>query len=101
MTSSHGRRGDNFQLRPVVVDCCPVDAASRKKILVSGFDIRTILQFQPPKYLCEACRGLFEKLEHVDGGDPWDDRRCPVCNCVYVKGEFASEGLGVYKYLKE
>jgi hypothetical protein len=72
---------------------------------VPGFDIRTILQFQPPKFLCEACRGLFEKLESVEGSDPWDDRQCPVCKCTYVKGEYAGESYGAYKgaykYLKE
>ena len=46
-----------------------------------GFDITTILKFQPPSLICPACRGLFSypKFEHNVTCS------CPVCAVEYVQ----------------
>ncbi len=52
-----------------------------------GFDIRSILDFDPPRYACPACRGLFTRLASTKGTDrlkrPWI-YRCPVCEGEFV-----------------
>lgn len=67
-----------------------------------GFDIRTILEFRPPKYLCASCRGLFRTFEipSTNDTDPWGgDPTCPVCKCGYVRGQYADERLTAAQYL--
>ncbi len=51
---------------------------------MSSFDIGTLLDFKPPKYLCKNCKGLLFSLR----GD-WKTRstRCPVCGLVYKETE--------------
>lgn len=51
-----------------------------------SFDITSILDFDPPSYVCPACRGLlkdFKQAKRVNRTDPfryW----CPVCGVEYV-----------------
>lgn len=54
---------------------------------MAGFDITSILDFRPPRYLCYHCRGLFKKFRDVPvQGDPWHPRVCcPVCECEYIQ----------------
>ncbi|TFV55619.1 hypothetical protein E4P41_16960 [Geodermatophilus sp. DF01-2] len=59
-----------------------------------GFDITSILDFQPPRYLCPACRGVFSELatvthrpvEGVRAGRM--DYHCPVCKTHLMKEDW-------------
>lgn len=71
-----------------------------------GFDISSILEFQPPSYLCPACRGLIGiKFSWVDERP---HRRakysCPVCNVEYVQEDFDSSdpwgGPDIYDHFR-
>ena len=69
--------------------------------MTSGFDIRSILDFNPPKYVCEACRGLFWEFDRPE--DRWGDRRywCPSCRTLYELWEQAERKyLEPYDYLE-
>lgn len=68
-----------------------------------GFDITSILDFQPPRFICPYCRGLFPhfKWVRVDGRPIWERELCPVCNSEFVEGTLASEHSGgAAEYLK-
>lgn len=61
-----------------------------------GFDITSILDFNPPQFACPACRGLFRDVEHdytaAKPDDPYAyDQLCPVCQSVFVKDEWSQE----------
>lgn len=47
---------------------------------MSNFDIGTLLNFKPPKYLCEKCKGLLFGLE-----SDWKSKTvvCPICKVTY------------------
>lgn len=53
-----------------------------------GFDITSILDFKPPRYVCPNCRGLFNALKHshlqVEGKRIWRTY-CPICKSEFVK----------------
>jgi len=68
-----------------------------------GFDITSILDFQPPSYICPACRGLVKDVKTVWTADPMV-HSCPLCDVQYVAEE-APEfspggGLAVYDHLR-
>jgi hypothetical protein len=54
------------------------------EVVVTGFDITSILDFQPPGTVCPACRGLSRTLQ-------WDresrSHSCAVCKVVFVRDE--------------
>jgi phosphatidylserine/phosphatidylglycerophosphate/cardiolipin synthase-like enzyme len=53
---------------------------------VAGYDITSILDFKPPKYLCQQCRGLLFNLQF----DILEGRTsCPVCKVQYRTNENA------------
>lgn len=61
-----------------------------------GFDITSILEFNPPTYACPACRGLFRQVESdrsvTKTDDPWSyGQRCPVCRSLFVEDEWTKE----------
>jgi hypothetical protein len=63
---------------------------------MAGFDIKSILDFNPPTYACPACRGLFRRVlqerRRDDKTDPWAfDQRCPVCRSLFVEDEWTQE----------
>lgn len=49
-----------------------------------GFDIRSLLDFNPPTYACPSCRGLFKTFKTDRVQDGWRSR-CPVCSSEYVQ----------------
>ncbi len=49
-----------------------------------GFDITSIRDFQPPKIICPACRGLMRSIETDYKVKPWK-RSCKVCGVEYVE----------------
>jgi len=51
-----------------------------------GFDITSILDFQPPNRICPACRGLIKAIKTEHDQD-WNvtAESCPVCQVRYVK----------------
>lgn len=51
--------------------------------VVPGFDITSILDFNPPRYICPACRGLMSryKIEFKKEGPA--DKSCPLCAVRY------------------
>jgi hypothetical protein len=62
---------------------------------MTGFDIKTLVDFKPAQYWCEKCLALIDP--------PWYSKSyfCPVCNVEYVP---ADGDFGIYKpkeYLKE
>ena len=62
---------------------------------MSGFDITSILDFKPPRYVCAACRGLFDDMKKRR--DPDNRLRfdtCPICSVQYAPGEWAVESSG-------
>lgn len=76
-----------------------------------GFDITSILDFQPPRWVCPACRALVSQFRHK----PQQDRPiaavkerwptfCPECDTqltvdgdLTVLGALNKEGLGVHR----
>lgn len=55
---------------------------------MGGYDITSILDFKPPRFICKRCRGLIDGIE-VD----WESRsaRCPVCDAIYIPDEFSAD----------
>ena len=49
---------------------------------VPGFDITSILDFNPPQYICPACRGLMRSYNSDYKQTP-TEHSCPLCNVVY------------------
>lgn len=55
---------------------------------MASFDITSILDFQPPRYICPACRALVRtfKREYTNG---WElkSESCPVCGVFFVRND--------------
>ena len=68
---------------PGIIDCVP------------GFDITSILDFQPPRYICPACRGLMPRIATDYKVRPFA-RWCPVCQVKFVadSAEFSGARSG-------
>ena len=49
---------------------------------VPGFDITSILDFNPPQYICPACRGLMRTYTSDYKKKP-TEHSCPVCQVIY------------------
>jgi hypothetical protein len=49
---------------------------------VAGFDITSILDFNPPRYICPACRGLMQSIK-TDYKTKPNEHSCTVCNVKY------------------
>lgn len=49
---------------------------------VPGFDITSILDFDPPQYICPACRGLMRRIKSDSTKTP-NEESCSVCNVIY------------------
>lgn len=49
---------------------------------MTGFDITSILDFNPPRYICPACRGLMHYFK-VDRKKEPIGHTCPVCRIRY------------------
>jgi hypothetical protein len=49
---------------------------------VPGFDITSILDFNPPRYICPACRGLMQRYTVAFQKKP-TEYSCPVCEVRY------------------
>lgn len=66
-----------------------------------GFDITSILDFQPPRFICPVCRGLFSSLttEHNDSAG-WQ-YRCPVCKVRLELDSWAAKDETVYGFLRK
>ncbi|SDZ46521.1 Phospholipase D Active site motif-containing protein [Micromonospora pattaloongensis] len=57
-----------------------------------GFDITSILDFKPPRYICPLCRGLFREFKWIqeDPEDVWSRvQHCPICVSKFVLSESA------------
>lgn len=67
-----------------------------------SFDIRSILDFNPPKYSCKACRGLFWEFEIINPHARWLDRRyrCEVCKSEYVRASGTDQSFTPHQYLR-
>lgn len=50
-----------------------------------GFDIKSILDFNPPTYACPACRGLFRDVERSKDDAGTFHACCPVCKSEFVQ----------------
>ena len=53
---------------------------------MTGFDIKSLVDFKPPKYLCETCNGILfdvtSSYTEIDGS-PKYIFKCPVCDQIY------------------
>jgi hypothetical protein len=49
---------------------------------VPGFDITSILDFNPPQYICPACRGLMRAIKSDYQKTP-TERSCALCEVIY------------------
>lgn len=55
---------------------------------MSSFDITSILDFQPPRYICPACRGLVKTFTREYNNDSTlRSESCPVCTVVFVEDD--------------
>lgn len=64
---------------------------------MAGFDIKSILDFNPPTYTCPHCRGLFKSVV-TTSGDLGDTRyNCPVCESRFVPSTWTG-AQAAYKY---
>jgi hypothetical protein len=62
-----------------------------------GFDIKTLLQFQPPEYHCEKCFALFRR--NTVPSKQWSDKdppKCPVCDVQYTPADFNDWQVDAY-----
>lgn len=58
---------------------------------VTSFDISTLLNFDPPEFLCNNCMRIFNRSEVRDYSFERDWLRCPICNKHYSnEAEFIS-----------
>ncbi|WP_255776062.1 hypothetical protein [Mycobacteroides abscessus] len=48
-----------------------------------GFDITSILDFNPPRYICPACRGLMRTYKTDFKKDAPTEHSCPLCAVKY------------------
>ena len=66
---------------------------------MSGFDIKTLLEFQPPQWHCERCLGLFNRktLPRHDWNFK-ENPKCLVCGVQYIPDAF--KAWQVADYLK-
>jgi hypothetical protein len=66
-----------------------------------GFDISSILDFNPPKWMCPACRALLRKFTQEKVGAESVDS-CPVCRVEFVHDDtWGSRDQGIYNWLFE
>lgn len=66
-----------------------------------SFDITSILQFKPPKGLCERCCAIL--LDWPPRHDYDEDKslvRCPICEVDYIPTKQFPTHWGFFKYLK-
>ncbi len=63
-----------------------------------GFDISTLLEFQPPEVFCERCLALLRKTDftRVTLRDETFAVQCPACGVLYLPNEFTSWQVGEY-----
>lgn len=58
---------------------------------MTSFDISTLLNFDPPEFLCNNCMRIFNRAEVRDYPFEQDWLRCPICNKHYGnEAEFIS-----------
>lgn len=55
----------------------------------SGFDIKSLVGFNPPVYRCKACLALLSELDFYAMVRKTPDVRCPACQTLYVFAEGA------------
>lgn len=74
---------------------------------MAGFDIRSILDFNPPQHICPNCRGLFGMIQHPHdrpgGAVNWTRAQCPICSSEFIEGAADDPWRwkgDVYKYLE-
>lgn len=68
----------------------------------TGFDITSILAFQPPGYVCPSCRGLFKRVDTEWKSEPMV-HSCPLCKVKYATRdapEFLDDELAIHEYLR-
>jgi hypothetical protein len=65
---------------------------------VASFDITSILDFQPPRRFCPACRGLVSQFKR-EYTKEWKlhSESCPVCGVIYVKDDSPWAGEGSFE----
>lgn len=74
---------------------------------VTGFDITSLLDFKPPRWICPACRGLVDGMKTIEheGVDPWSNsspQACPVCLVEFIKAENQWNGdKSLYAYMRD
>ena len=53
----------------------------------NNFDITTLLNFEPPEFLCNNCTHIFGRSEVQDFAFDLDWLRCPLCGKHYINEE--------------
>jgi phosphatidylserine/phosphatidylglycerophosphate/cardiolipin synthase-like enzyme len=64
---------------------------------MTGFDIKTLLHFQPPQYQCEKCLALYKR--DTVPGRKWGEKeppQCGVCEVQYTPADFKSSQVAAY-----
>lgn len=70
---------------------------------MKDFDISSILDFEPPKYICPACRGIFVKLDlRIVRGEGMRHYiySCPACKVHYVPPSYDKSISSIQTWLK-
>jgi hypothetical protein len=64
---------------------------------MTGFDIKTLLDFQPPHYQCEKCLALF-KRDTLPGKQSTDKEapKCLICEVQYIPADFKHWQVDAY-----
>jgi hypothetical protein len=65
--------------------------------MANDFDITSILAFQPPGYVCPACRGLYLIPKTIR--EPEHAETCPVCKVRYNMPTWIDDPPHIYKML--
>jgi len=75
---------------------------------VPGFDIHTLLSFQPPEFQCEKCRALLESsytsFPHPklpNGKENYGERYCPICKLRYLPAGHDTYHLAEYLDMRD
>lgn len=57
---------------------------------MSGFDIKSLVDFRPPKYLCMVCNGILFSIETQQTLIGQEERvifKCPICEQIYIEDD--------------
>jgi len=60
---------------------------------MTGFDIKTLVDFQPPRYLCMTCNGILFDIDYKlmkVGDERKATSKCTICGQIYIDDVYST-----------